>query len=1100
MTVANDSAGGAAGSTGFTVSAELSMALTAQGPHGERALNLLRDAAAVLSDPGRWNAPYEVAQSCCRGAIDSILNLAPNDIEGIEAARGTVTDAAKAAVDVWRADDQVTDGLLDALAAAVDALRAEENNPGGRRVRQIAHLVQELTRQEMGLAEAEAVRNSWTRFYRDTSGVLHGSGATPGESRVRFEGVVAAFEQLFLGLPERADRLRQLALSEQPSPQDAAEIASMSDPRAGSYFFRAAVSRHWLGLLPLDRLLPETSRWPALPYLRRQIAADAPQVCAWVDQQRAVIEARGPGAVGMTVSLVAEAGMTACAVLQQFAREQQDRHVLLRISYWARNVLVSDRTGQWVRVVEDVLRQPSFGVHESWEAAQLACSLAQTAHPEGQLRPAGDRLGVIIRSAVASVLAVHLAAADEWEMSLVNDLREISLADPPRSVLFTLIRVVLDLARQDARLGVPLSERLRVLDNKLPAGPAADRLRAVVLVESYDADRADPASSGIWWEQALPLSGRLVAAGSPRADVADFLALLEDACPDQDRVGLHSALAQGLGQAPSVQEIASWKDAYEAAHEPLPSAWRTVWELSPVLSPEVLEPWRPLIEALRALTERPAPARPEPVMRFTTWFESHGGLSADVFAARAAEEGPAAAAGLLVNAPVERTDVDASGARAGLLGDLVSQDPQLWARDVDAVAAAVASDPAMLATYFNSLHRATREGKLDHGELASIALAAFAARPAAGQDKSGTEQLQRVICNLLHRAWESGLLLDTASGESEAAVEWLQDLVTGWTRPRTDTPQPLLTAVDQPGGAALLSLTAGALQQAHRTGQALADPARGVLTRLLEDEPDDQALAIIGFCLGQLTHMDAAWAEEHTDRLYALDTPWRPTATWLRQGQPHTGVLARLDRSALLRAAAGPGGIPVLDKIILSFLTGSEALGPALALLTELAAQDGGPQAVSELLSRLAQAVIRCAETSPWPERATALWRCALDTQLEPAALTGAGRFAYADRLDDAAWLELTARTVARQPEVEAPYAVAERAARHPDSADALLIAAAVLGAQVDVFHRQEIQGHAARLFAQSTAEGTAGHEQLRIALINAGAIEAAYKDIHLGP
>jgi hypothetical protein len=106
-----------------------------------------------------------------------------------------------------------------------------------------------------------------------------------------------------LGLPERAERLRQLALSEQPSPQDAAEIASMSDPRAGDYFFRAAVSPRWLGLLPLDRLLPEASRWPALPYLRRQLEADAGQVCAWVEQYLASIEARGPGAVGMAVGL-----------------------------------------------------------------------------------------------------------------------------------------------------------------------------------------------------------------------------------------------------------------------------------------------------------------------------------------------------------------------------------------------------------------------------------------------------------------------------------------------------------------------------------------------------------------------------------------------------------------------------------------------------------------------------------------------------------------------------------------------------------------------------------------------------------------------------
>ncbi|MFJ3692144.1 hypothetical protein ACIPWB_31050 [[Kitasatospora] papulosa] len=244
----------------------------------------------------------------------------------------------------------------------------------------------------------------------------------------------------------------------------------------------------------------------------------------------------------------------------------------------------------------------------------------------------------------------------------------------------------------------------------------------------------------------------------------------------------------------------------------------------------------------------------------------------------------------------------------------------------------------------------------------------------------------------------------------------------------------------------------------------------------------------------------ASSPEEQADQLCTLDAPWRPAATWLQHGRPHSGILARLDRTALLQTAAGPDGIPTLDKITLSFLTGSEALGPAPALLTELGAQADGPQAVSELLSRLAQAVIGCEETSPWPERAAALWRCALEAQLEPAALTGAGRFAYADRLDDAVWLELTARTVARQPEVEAPYAVAERAARHPDSADALLIAAAMLGAQVDVFHRQEIQGHAALLFAQSTAEGAAEHEQLRIALINAGAIEAAYKDPPASP
>ncbi|MFG3168560.1 hypothetical protein [Streptomyces sp. NPDC048200] len=110
------------------------------------------------------------------------------------------------------------------------------------------------------------------------------------------------------------------------------------------------------------------------------------------------------------------------------------------------------------------------------------------------------------------------------------------------------------------------------------------------------------------------------------------------------------------------------------------------------------------------------------------------------------------------------------------------------------------------------------------------------------------------------------------------------------------------------------------------------------------------------------------------------------------------------------------------------------------------------------------------------------------------------GRFAYADRLEDDTWLDLTARTVTVQSKLEAPYAIAERAAHHPDSADALSIAATMLSAQVDVYHRQEIQGHAAQLFARSTAENTAEQHQLRIALINTGAIEAAYKDVLLGP
>lgn len=84
--------------------------------------------------------------------------------------------------------------------------------------------------------------------------------------------------------------------------------------------------------------------------------------------------------------------------------------------------------------------------------------------------------------------------------------------------------------------------------------------------------------------------------------------------------------------------------------------------------------------------------------------------------------------------------------------------------------------------------------------------------------------------------------------------------------------------------------------------------------------------------------------------------------------------------------------------------------GPANMRLAELAAQDGGPGPAS---SGLESAPMKPARG---PEPAAALWRSALKVELEPAALTGVGRFAYADRLEDTVWLELTAWAVVQQP------------------------------------------------------------------------------------
>ncbi|MER5662796.1 hypothetical protein [Streptomyces mirabilis] len=988
--------------------------------------------------------------------------------------------------DAWRRQGGVGAGDLDVLVGAVEELRAEQAERGGFRTRQIGRLVAEQTRQEMGLAETEAAR-SWSAFYSSASGVLHGSSSGADEARRQFDDVTAAMGQLFLGLPERADRLRELARLEVPVQQDADEVARMTDPRAGVYFLSAAVSGRWLGLLPLPRLLPEEQRWPAAPYLRRLLAEEPEGVCAWVEEHLDAIRAQGPGALAQAVAVVSGAGMAACSLLTEIVRAQPDRFVLRQAAYWAVDIPVAERTGPWVSVLESVLRVREFTTHESWVSGLLLRSLVGTAHPGGRLRTGEDRLGVIIRSALAGVLADHLGDEDaRFQAEIVNDLGEVALADPPHVVVVTLMRAVLDLALTEARLGVPVVQRLRGVHGKLPASEHRARLVAVHLAESWPIEGEHPDAAAGWWRAAIDAARGVGGGAWPSADLADFLALL-DGCPRQVRASLETALAEGLGVPPAAEEMGAWADAFPG---PVPRRWRIVRGLSPVLPEAVRAPWQPVLALLEEKYGPPA-ERPEPVVKMTDWVESYGGLSLEAFTARARDDGVVAAVAELAAASVPRDDDDeggGDGARAWLLGELVSQDPDTWAADPAAVAASAAR-PALQTAYFNALHHAAGSDRLSHGLLGPLAEAAFAVRP-QGAGVPEAAQLQLVISNLLHRLWDSGASLGAAEA---AAVDWLCILITGWSTPRLDTSSPLGAATAAPGGSALLSLTAWGLQHAVRTGEGLPEQLTTVLEDLLGAEPDDQALAVIGFGLGQLHHCDPGWVTDHADVLLPLEAAWRPARSWLARGKPDPALLAQLDRVGLWQALCAPHAEGALDRVFLALLDEAEPLGPAGVFLAGLAGCTGGDQAVCVMLSRLATYTAR-AGSGEVAERAAVIWRAALDVRLPAAALRGVGHFAFADSLDQDAWLELTAATLTQQPDLEDADHIAERAARSPASPTAELIAAAALDhGPADGYRRTETIRHAAALFSRAPAEDCPEHEALRVALINAGAIEDAY-------
>lgn len=169
-------------------------------------------------------------------------------------------------------------------------------------------MVESQTRWDVGLVEREAARE-WSAIYSAASGPLHGSASDAASAHDLYGQLVAAFGRLFLSLPERADEIRALALTESPTAADAAEVAAMTDRQAGEYCFRAATSADWLDLLTDHRLLPEPTRWPARPYLLRQLERDPDRVCRWVEARLGALDARDAGAMEVAVGLLCTTGM-----------------------------------------------------------------------------------------------------------------------------------------------------------------------------------------------------------------------------------------------------------------------------------------------------------------------------------------------------------------------------------------------------------------------------------------------------------------------------------------------------------------------------------------------------------------------------------------------------------------------------------------------------------------------------------------------------------------------------------------------------------------------------------------------------------------------
>ncbi|MEU4077727.1 hypothetical protein [Streptomyces venezuelae] len=775
------------------------------------------------------------------------------------------------------------------------------------------------------------------------------------------------------------------------------------------------------------------------------------------------------------------------------------------------------------------------------EVAVLLRELAVTAYPAGRAGPAHGDVAMI-RAVLAGLLVRDVALLPAASRPLVfgGDLALVHAGDPAAYGGPRLARTLLDLAAADADAGIALRARTRAVCRLAGVdAPLYDRLMAAHLAARPPTPAAgsSPAPAGAeevneWWEQATELTPRLVAAGAA-PEPARLAALVFAACPPERAGELETRVGTALGAPPPAAELEqvlpAGADRVDGTKEPLAS-WLRVWDWSPLLPARVLAGWEPVLERLRRLKPagpadpRTVPA-PVPVTAPTA-------LTAEDLAEPAEARGPAAAATALAEAP------DAGdGGYAMVLHHLVAADPAAWTADVPAILNALKL-PELGAFYLAAAAgHADRPGAFPGGALAGAVTAALGLvrtldRPAAAGRADGRLFADQALFDLLTTAWRTDTALE--AGQEQEALARLHALAAALARPAPDStgqagddpapaddtagPDPA-PAAGSPGGPALLGsdprvralgcLLEYAVHQARARGQMPAEVLQAVAGALPAAAAQDAVATAIGVRLPALHRHAPDFTAVHRTALYRIPpSAPSPAASWLRWGPPSPPLLAALDRADLIGALRGGLAREAAGHTAAALLTDPALLGEPAAWWTQLAGADSeedaaaAADAVSCLLEAIALCAPRTGAARPLPPAEQArvgaavdLWRAALAAALPAGALAGAGAFAET-AVDEPVWLELTRSSAEHSPALIHADLVAERAAAHPGSHDALLLAELLVAHAPGTWTDPAVGGHARALLdaaaALPAAERPTSWQGLRRALVNAGDVDAA--------
>ncbi|UGQ11073.1 hypothetical protein LO772_30400 [Yinghuangia sp. ASG 101] len=1088
------------------VDEDLAKSLTARGASGVRALGMLRDAYRVLTGT-TMERPDEVAAACVRSAADALLSLpgAPDPPELRHAAKNLLAAVDTFPPPALRTPSSGTSaGPVGTdrpgwkrMTAAAEALRGELGPPGGFHQARARGIFEQLMGVTPSAAQDPAL-DVWADIYGVASRILHGRAAAPGEAVHLYTDLLDAARNLLVPLRDRAERILQLAALAEPSEKEALEIANWADPRATWFFFGSGPAPAWLEVLqehaPHLLLADEAADvWPAGEFLEH-LAAVAPEtVRPWLADHVVGLSAAGPYVLGALLRL-SDAGALDTAgarlllprvlALPPAGTPAEEASLTRRMAAsWAGNFPVAARDRDWLLVVEELLKDTVDLGHAGYLAYGTARQRAHVRHealPEltevlqrewAARLPEHDITGLLrevvatvhradggrfqwaraARNAMTGLLRRDTEAPVSRSWSAYVDLEEVRVMDadffgPILELGPLLARGVLDLAAADAAVGLPLDERTRAWP-RIAAADADlhDRMLAAHLAAHPPTADTDTAGVGEWWDRAVEVTVRLLA-GRPTPEGARLAALILDTCPPERAAGLDRRATAALGPAPSADEITRTLLTGDAGPEdgrvePYAS-WLRVWHWSPALPARLLTGFAPLLAALRQLKKA---GPPDP--RTTVTLRNAGALDEEGLLALTSEAGPLVAAAAFASA----SDADAHG-YATMLLRLVRAAPDAWTADVPRVIDALAR-PDLGAFYLAAVAAHCRG--IPANRLGPVAVAALTLRHSLPAHETG-QQLStaavfadRALFDLLNVVWRTGTDFGT---DLPAVLVHLHGLAEPLTRPASDTPGGKKRSIDprfpSPAVRALGSLLEYAVSRAPTDGDMCPDVLHLLADVLAADLVDEDAATEIGERLPVLHRRATAFATAHPE-LYALD-PHRPTpaGAWLRLGGSDRLLLAALDRGQLL-AAVREGQRGVATSVAFALLVDGDVdvLGDPVAAWRELATGPNAAIAVSHLmfpLARVTMALIPEDAAHTPVDIAHVWWTAALDAGLPPGALAGAGYFATS-ALTDEAWLPLARRSAEHTPAQEDADKVAERAARHPRSPDALILTAHLL-------------------------------------------------------